>query len=325
MKILHQRKSNAEDRVNSIRDALSDSQDVPDAPNLCVYITGSYGRLEASQYSDLDLFFIHLGSEKDDSISNVDKTLIDANVIKICRKLEFPEFTKGGIYLKIHYLDDILDKLGSPEDDAQNFFTARMLLLLESLPITNTSIYEQSIRKVIDSYYRDYNDHEKDFHPVFLVNDIHRYWRTMCLNYEHNRERSVDSSDDKKAKAHLKNLKLKFSRLQTCFSMIAPILAVKGSVSPDQIYNLVTMTPQERLNHIVTVKPSLKTCVDGILTEYGWFLEKTGVDSTESLKWILDRGNRNLAFDRARNFGKLMYNLIQDAPDDPERLRFLVL
>ena len=29
---------------------------------LCIYVTGSFGRLEASQYSDLDLFFIHPGN-----------------------------------------------------------------------------------------------------------------------------------------------------------------------------------------------------------------------------------------------------------------------
>ena len=101
----------------------------------CLYVTGSYGRLEASKFSDLDLFFVRDSTRQSNPISHVEKTLVDAAIIKICRRLELPEFSGGGEYLQIHYLDEIVESLGSQEDDYKNHFTARMLLILESQPL----------------------------------------------------------------------------------------------------------------------------------------------------------------------------------------------
>ena len=118
---------------------------IPELQNnsLCIYTTGSYGRLEASENSDMDLFFID--TDENSPTSNIDKTLINAQVINICRAMKLPEFSKDGGYLTIHNINDIVKELGSPADDYKNYFTARMLLLLESKPIYN-EIYSKITR-----------------------------------------------------------------------------------------------------------------------------------------------------------------------------------
>ena len=118
----------------------------------------------------------------------IKKTLLDADLIRAAQELRFPDFSNDGEYLEVHYIDDILNNLGGPRDDFQNHFTARLLLLLESRPLYNESFYENVMKKIIYSYYRDYHDHEDSFSPIFLINDIIRFWRTLCLNYEHRRE-----------------------------------------------------------------------------------------------------------------------------------------
>ncbi len=321
--ILTARMDYATGRINKLKVAVNKNVS-PNGNDVCVYITGSHGRKEAHESSDLDLFFIREGSQEHNGVSRVDKALFDASLIKTARKLKFPEFTKGGAYLDIHYLDDILDVLGSPEDDYRNFFTARMLLLLESVPILHDGIYGLIIERIVDSYYRDYHDHEVHFRPAFLVNDIHRYWITMCLNYEHARNRENRTRAEKN-KAHLKNVKLKFSRLMTCYSMIVPILSSPGTITPEEVAALVRRTPIGRLLDVAQEHPALADTVRSVLSHYSWFLEQTGKPEDEALAWIARKPNRNRAFNKARDFGRSMFKLVTETASDTEKLRYLIV
>ncbi|MEQ9209108.1 MAG: hypothetical protein RLN96_04580, partial [Pseudomonadales bacterium] len=310
-KLLSDRERYSLGRISKFKDQVEAIAEEVDVSDICVYVTGSYGRREASEFSDLDLFFIHLGKESICPISNVDKALIDSCLVRSARKLKFPEFSRGGEYLNIHYLDDVLSNLGNRVDDYKNYFTARLLLILEGSPILNAKVYDFSVDKIIDSYYRDYHDHEKDFLPIFLVNDILRFWRTLCLNYEHNRNRDkIDVSEEDILKNHLKNFKLKFSRLLICYSMIAAILHKGGAVTPEEIKGLVGLTPSERLKVVASKDASAAKAVDAILADYAWFMKFTAYPEATVLEWIADRANRNEAFERARAFGTKMNALI---------------
>ncbi len=332
-RILYSRKQQSTLRIEKLCSAVSKAKEIKADPNLCIYATGSFGRLEASKYSDLDLFFIHLGSEDKNKVSKVNKTLVDAAIIRTARDLKFPPFSGGGEYLDIHYLDDILESLGSRTDDSKNFFTARLLLLLESKCISNAQIYDKAIDRIIESYFRDYHDHERDFYPIFLVNDILRFWRTLCLNYEHNRDRrppqdvrlSKRELTDRKRKSYVKNLKLKYSRLLTCYSAIAALLAHTGAVRKSDVKKIVQLTPIERLEVIQTNRADLGDLVGKLKHEYEWFLEITNKDQKELLSWIGNAKNRNTAFRRARGFGDLMFELVVNAANNEHKLRYLVI
>ena len=284
---------------------------------LCIYVTGSYGRLEASKNSDIDLFFIDAASSIHDHTSGIDKTLIHADLIKICRSMNLPEFSKDGLYLKIHRLNDIKENLGSPYDDYQNFFTSRMLLLLESKVLYDEDLYNQILESIIDSYYRDFHRHSEDFKPIFLANDIMRFWKTLLLNYEHSRNRSskVHIKNGKglekhKAIVHSKNLKLKFSRKLICFSFLIQLLANDGTITQEDVVKISKLTPVERISSLKEISCGLSGDVDDLLSSYQWFIDHTQVPSEQMLKWISNKSNRDDAFDRSRKFGEKIFEIM---------------
>ena len=199
--VIDERRRFSERRLEAIRSEIDKLPVIHDLTELCIYVTGSFGRLEASEHSDLDVFFVHGGSSCS-PVPRIKKTLLDADLIRAVQKLEFPQFSNDGEYLVVHYIEDIIDNLGGPKDDFQNHFTARLLLLLESKSLFNSDFYKQVMKRIVDSYFRDYGDHDDSFRPVFLINDIIRFWRTLCLNYEHRRNRP-DDDESKKNKNHL--------------------------------------------------------------------------------------------------------------------------
>ncbi len=290
---------------------------------LSIYVTGSYGRLEAWEHSDLDLFFIQ-SSKVAKPVSKVQKTLIDAELIKISREMNLPEFSKDAIYLKIHCLEDILEALGSGRDDYENYFTARLLLLLESLPVYNKEMYESFMEEIIRSYYRDYHDHEASFRPIFLVNDILRFWKTLCLNYEHRRNRPPDDPN-KRNSNHLKNLKLKFSRKLTCYSLIILLSQGRGIVTPDKLKEFVQLTPVDRLVRAAEAIDDGEELLAEILKDYAWFLDITNSSKSELIEWIAEQHNRHAAFEHARSFGNKIYDMLLRAIGDDDTLRYLVI
>lgn len=295
----------------------------------CIYVTGSFARKEATEKSDLDLFFI---SKEPNPISKLNKILLDAELIKLNGKLGFPDFSNDGEYLTIHSLADI-KQIGSQDEDSKNYFTARMLLLLESQAIHNELIYDQIIDSIVESYLRDFHDHEKEFKPIFLVNDISRYWKTLCLNYEHKRNRIVDKSVSEqeakmvKLKSYKKNLKLQFSRKFTCFSFILSLVSdyiYEGSLlNHHSIKKIVISTPSECFLKLSEKHDKLKLDISSALLIYSYFLEL----SSQPDNWLENENNRNDAFAKSREFGiymfKILENLIQGNKTDI--LRYIVL
>ena len=297
-------------RLQELRNQISNIEELR-KNELCVFTTGSYGRLEASENSDIDLFFID--TNPDSLTSNIDKTIINSEIIKICRSFDLPEFSKDGLFLKIHSLSEIKLQLGSPKDDYNNYFTTRLLLLLESQPIYNKELYEKSIDEIIESYFVDFHDHTKNFKPIFLANDIIRFWKTLCLNYEHRRRRKkndLEMPKNEKIVAHSKNLKLKFSRKLIVFSFILKLVDLKGTITREDVRKIVLMTPIERLESLKDSNPEVGGKIQKAILSYQWFINKTQIPSTEMLEWISDRDERNDAFDKSRKFGDEIYDIL---------------
>jgi predicted nucleotidyltransferase len=313
------RKKHSKENIEIISSALKKKDSLKNSSNLCIYVTGSYGREEGGENSDLDIFLIDTAKNAGNRTSRIKKTLIDADLIQLTKELGFPEFSGDGEYLKIHSLKEIKDNLGSPKDDYENYFTARMLLLLESKAIFNSKKYKDTISTLIEAYYVDYHDHTGNFLPVFLVNDIIRFWKTLCLNYEHRRNRSGN-----KSKGHLKNLKLKNSRMLTCFSAILWIIS-KGQVcSQENIMYMFNVSPLERLLEVRLALDRNKSLVDKIVENYEWFLEKTNRTESEVLEWISDQDNRVIAFAKAKEIGDSIYKSMQKL-DKNNYIRYIVV
>lgn len=309
-------------RLEEISKRVKDIPQLKDN-SLCIYTTGSYGRLEASENSDLDLFFLDSNSQK--ITSNIDKTLINAEVIKICRSMKLPEFSKDGGYLTIHKIDDIKNELGSPSDDYYNYFTARMLLLLESKPIYNEELHVSCLNQIINPYYVDFHDHSKSFKPIFLTNDIIRFWKTLCLNYEHRRKlKAGEEENGSKNVTHSKNLKLQFSRKLTCFSFILQLANFKGTIVEKDILDIALLTPLERIQRLKAENSTIEPLVQKIIDSYNWFLDRTQIPSKEMLEWISDKNLRNEAFNRSSEFGDNLLELLK-AVDNQNILKKLLI
>ena len=208
---------------------------------LCVFAAGSLGRFETGRVSDLDVFFLCHRKRKQSSERSVSR-LVEietfSDLIKVNDSLKLPSFSGDGRYLKIHELDDLIMATGDSRDDSENLFTTRLLLLLESKHLSNEPVYQLAIQRVMEMYFRDGRG-KKNFKPLFLLNDILRYWRTLCLNYERDRAEP--------GKAWWKrNLNLKFSRKLTVFSTVLAIIA-KGMSTPTDFKRISGKVPLERL------------------------------------------------------------------------------
>jgi hypothetical protein len=292
--LLGSRRAETDARLDTLRGKLGGCVERL-AGKACVYLTGSFGRGEASAHSDLDLF---IAGRVDDSekplLSRLDQICVKADLIEAARELEFQEFTGDGQYLELYTVGQLVKTLGKPNDDASNTFTARLLLLLESRPLLERNVYDGAVDAVIEPYWRDYEDHKNEFVPAFLANGILRLWRTFCVNYE---ARTMREPDDKRAKRKLKNYKLKHSRLLTCYSALAFLsaeFALHGTVAPDSVQRMVGLTPTARLEHLASLPQltSVHRHVSAILERYEAFLLQTDAPEDVLIARFMDTEQR---------------------------------
>ncbi len=314
----------SETRISELRNRVGKQIKSSDLNGLSIYVTGSYARLEGSKFSDVDLFFLYNPSNGNKEISKLQSIRVFSELLNITDAMDFPNPSNDGQFLEIFNRHDMLNKLGGREDDFRNHFTGRMLLLLESKYVSNQSMYSSCVESVIESYFRDFPDHPEDFRPTFLVNDIMRFWKTLCLNYEHKRNQP-DQYRKEKIKQKIRNFKLKYSRMLTCFASIAYLCSTRDPVTPEQVSKMVAMVPRDRLSDAADRVPTCAPIVDKILDEYAWFLEKTGQPEADLTSYFNKKPNRETAFRRAESFGDLVYSLLVELNNSSDRMRYLVI
>jgi predicted nucleotidyltransferase len=310
--VLETRRSETMSRFEQLQKQLG-AADKLAADKACVYATGSFGRGEASKYSDLDLFIVGRGDKNRRELSNLEEIRIMADLIEATQTLGIPEFSGDGEYL-IHYTkQELVETLGKPHDDASNTFTARLLLLLESKPLLEEKVYREAISDVIAAYWRDYADHKSEFIPAFLANDILRLWRTFCVNYE---ARTFTEPAEKRAKRKLKNYKLKHSRLLTCYSALLYLLATytkDKTVDPEDAVQMTALSPTGRLewlltqNHIAAAHEPVRE----LLEHYERFLAATDYSEKELVGRFLDAEKSKEYSFSANELGDLTFKALE--------------
>ena len=194
----------------------------------------------------------------------------------------------------------------------RNTLTARMLMLLESKWLVGEETYNKAIEQVVEKYFRDFPNHQSEFVPAFLINDILRMWRTFCVNYEFYRK-------DGDSREKIKNLKLKFSRMLTCYSGIIYLLAIfskNGTVLPSDVQTMVRVSPTERLEAITVegfwgqtgVPQGIGDVVASALSSYSDFLELTHQPVRRAVK--LYTREEAAWREKSYGFGETLSNLI---------------
>jgi hypothetical protein len=321
------RESDSKVRINGLRSELATSIGkviaIDHRPEICIYASGLLARYEASEHSDLDAFFFLSGCKNDTPLSRVADVQILNAIISAASANKFPDFSNDGEYLQFMHIDDVINDIGGREDDYHNALTARMLLILESKWLYNDKLFEKFRYDVIERYFKDFHKHANDFKPIFLLNDILRFWRTLCLNYENGRHWRKDDSRER-AKGHLANLKLRFSRLNICFSFVAMLLLHSDGVFPKKLIDIADMTPIERLSALADVA-TLAADAKMAISEYEWFLSSLDGPKNQVLDWIGDKDVRIEAFDHSDRFVNSMYNILRAIAEDKNYMRYLVI
>lgn len=103
----------------------------------CVYVTGSLGRGDASAHSDLDLLSsAAVGktypAKEVRALPNLDEILLKAELIGATWILGFQDFSGDGEYLEHYTIDERGEDDRETRRRCQQYFTARLPLLLES-------------------------------------------------------------------------------------------------------------------------------------------------------------------------------------------------
>jgi predicted nucleotidyltransferase len=321
--LLDAKRRDVDERVAALRTELAGTAKAV-AGRACVYLTGSFGRREASKHSDLDLFII--GTANPDGkrgLSRLDEICLKADLIRAAEDLGYPPFSRDGEFLQHHTAHELVVLLGTERDDADNTLTARLLLLLESKPLFGQDVYDQVISDVVAVYWREFERHRDDFEPGFLANDILRLWRTFCLNYEARPEKAAQDPQAV-AKRKLKNYKLKHSRLLTCYSAIASLLAEfidNGTVTPTAAKQMIGQTPTERIESLRSGKTAAAAA--GVLDAYEDFLAATDASEDELLAQLASSPS---SFARPPGaLGDRMFDLLEVLGDSSPFYRRLVV
>lgn len=328
------RKEYSENRLQELAKEIHKIKGLGDFQNMTVYCAGSFGRLEGSEYSDIDLFFLCDGEESDLTEPRTKQFRFFGRLIDVVEELKFQKLSKDCEYLKIAHSGEMYKHIGGQQDDHLNYFTVRMLLLLESQCLTGQESYNKIVANIVNSYYEDFHDHSDHFQPTFLLNDIGRFWKTLLLNYENKRiqdgtKRQGEDDEIRRTKNKIRNYKLKFSRMTTCFATIAALGSYEVPIPQATVISVTKQTPRERLASIPNRCPAATEQVEAVLNSYAGFLRNTQLSEDDLNKLFSDRDGRTELFGEANAYGNKMFDLLKAIDENSVRpghlMRYLVI
>lgn len=162
-----------EETLEQLRVTQAQLADVAADRGAALCLMGSWGRHEVSRGSDHDWLILMQSDGGPPSSRFLDGV---AQRIGTDGRQPGPQGTFGTWTAA----SKLVDQIGLDRDDNNNL-TRRILLMLESLPVLHAPVYDEVRASVLDGYLdRSIKDYRP---PRFFLNDIVRYWRTICVDF----------------------------------------------------------------------------------------------------------------------------------------------
>jgi len=172
----------------------------PHKDKVTVVTVGSFGRMEASPESDLDLYLLFNSDRSAESMIPDEIAALREAINKHIAKPPGDTGTFGSdVDVKFK---DMLANIGGAKD-SNELMTRRLLFLLEGTWLYGQEGFDQYRSELLGKYVKE-NDSEERI-PKFLLNDIIRYYRTITTDFEQK------VTEDNKPWG-IRQVKLRFSR-----------------------------------------------------------------------------------------------------------------
>ncbi|WP_306397826.1 nucleotidyltransferase domain-containing protein [Telluria beijingensis] len=253
MEYIQTAKEHSLQKINALRGVLA-SED----PTFSIVVGGSLARGEASDESDIDYFFF---GDDQASVNRATEFLRskESDIARIVGKAPSADgaFGAGGCETRLALLTDI-----GGNADENSKITRRILFLLEGAWLTSEPTFTQYRREVLMRYV---SEHIAAPHLTrFLLNDVIRYYRTICVDFEF-------KTVEKQKEWGLRYIKLRYSRQFLYFSGIMAIAQTVGLTPTAKVERLMELFEQTPIERVRTICGSN---ADSALALYDNFLEK---------------------------------------------------
>lgn len=235
LKLMHFHEQSAE-KLETMRDAAREM--FQDASGFLIGVNGSLARREYTSGSDVDLFFLVL----DDDVTAAQRAQERFRDKLQGISVKMP--ASGGVFEKPLPANEMLTNIGG-DYDTNVYITRRMLFLLEGEWIFNRTKFEKTRQDLISKYVEEELEDRKIC--LYLLNDIIRYWRTICVDYEYK------ISGGNKAEA-VRHIKLRFSRMLLYFAGVVAISQTQDVPYEEKrkvLEKLFSIPPIERIRSVI--------------------------------------------------------------------------
>lgn len=284
-----------------------------DPAAICVAATGSVGRREALEASDLDPIVISKLPQTPKGCAAEQTDLLYKRLTEGLSIYLGIDVSEGRSVMGAVALDDLADpdRIGGDKDD-RIALTRRTLVLTESANAGGALSLREVRRQILEAY----SPIEDYYHPLPLCNDVVRYYRQLCIDYNQKHK----TADREWAE---KNVKLRHSRkfwyFTTGLAIVAAVLSSRREGDAprwrmvdahDRLLDVLERPTYERLSLLLDNDAALRR---ELLAKYAAYL-----------RWMSSRETRQslLAVPREQRAGDPVFATLRE---NSERLHDLMM